>query len=58
MFTLYLNFISTITYYIIFFYFTPFGTHAFVHVPFVKKPVWAPKAHVAHLAKTLTMHYI
>jgi hypothetical protein len=24
----------------------------------VKKPVWAPKAHVAHLAKTLTLHYI
>jgi hypothetical protein len=24
----------------------------------VKKPVWALKAHVAHLAKTLTLHYI
>ena len=24
----------------------------------VKKPVWAPKAHVAHLAETLTLHYI
>jgi hypothetical protein len=24
----------------------------------VKKPVWAPKAHVAHLAETLTFHYI
>jgi hypothetical protein len=24
----------------------------------VKKPVWAPKAHVAHLAETLTVHYI
>jgi hypothetical protein len=24
----------------------------------VKKPVWASKAHVAYLAKTLTLHYI
>ena len=24
----------------------------------IKKPVWAPKAHVAHLAETLTLHYI
>jgi hypothetical protein len=24
----------------------------------VKKPVWAPKAHVAHLAETITLHYI
>jgi hypothetical protein len=24
----------------------------------VKKPVWAPKAHVVHLAETLILHYI